>query len=93
MKKSILLFILWGVAGVILTCINIILTRFDPLTGWILWFCAIALTLAIMSLIRTIAKAEQATWLAVVSKILLIINSVFGGLGVIFFLLSKLFRI
>ena len=42
MKKSILLFILWGVAGVILTCINIILTRFDPLTGWILWFCRAA---------------------------------------------------
>ena len=93
MKKSLLLFILWAVAGAILTCINIILTRFDPLTGWILWFCAIALTLAIMSLIRTIAKAEQATWLAVVSKILLIINSVFGGLGVIFFLLSKLFKL
>jgi hypothetical protein len=91
MKKSLLLFILWAVAEVILTCINIILTRFDPLTGWILWFCAIALTLAMMSLIRTTAKAEQVTWLAVVSKVIFIINAVFGGLGVIFFLLSKLF--
>ena len=91
MKKSILLFILWGVAGEILTCINIILTRFDPLTGWILWFCAIALTLAMMSLIRNDAKAEQVTWLTVISKIIFIINAVFGGLGVIFFLLSKLF--
>ena len=90
MKKSILLFILWGIVGVILTPVNIILNEFDPVAGWIIWFCAIALTLAIMSLIRTIAKAEQATWLAVVSKILLIIIAVFGGLSVIFWFLSHL---
>lgn len=93
MKKSLLLFILWVVAGVILTCINIILNEFDPVAGWILWFCAIALTLAMMSLIRNDAKAEQVTWLAVISKVIFIINAVFGGLGVIFFLLSKLFGV
>ena len=90
MKKSILIFILWAVAGAILTCINIILARFDPVSGWIVCLCAFVMTLAMLSLTRTVAKSEQVTWLAVVSKALMIVYCIWGAVGLVLFVLSRM---
>lgn len=95
MKKSILIFILWGVTTVILTGVYLALamfqanTRFE-ITGWIIYLCVAVLTLATMPIIRTQAKAEQVTWLAVVSKVLIIVYSVWGAVGLLLFVLSRI---
>lgn len=95
MKKSILIFILWAVITVILTVIYLALTMFQTnaqfeITGWIIYLCVAVLTLATMPIIRTQAKAEQVTWLAVVSKVLTIFCSVWAALGLVLFILSRI---
>lgn len=95
MKKSILIFILWAVITVILTGVYLALTMFQTnarfeITGWIIYLCVAVLTLATMPIIRTQAKAEQVTWLAVVSKVLMIIYSVWGAVGLLLFVLSRI---
>ena len=95
MKKSILIFILWGVTTVILTGVYLALAMFQAntqfeITGWIIYLCVAVLTLATMPIIRTQAKAEQVTWLAVVSKVLMIVCCVWGAVGLLLFVLSKI---
>ena len=96
MKKSIFLFILWAVISVVLTCIYLMLMMFDrnsqfEIVGWIICLCTAGVTLGTMPVIRTQAKAEQITWLVVLSKVLLIACSIWGAIGLVFFLLSRLF--
>ena len=87
-KKSLLLFILWVVAVFVMTCICMVLLRFPGTStvGWILFLRTAVVTLAIMSMIRTNAKAEQIIWLAVVSKVLLIVYSIEGAFGLFLFI-------
>lgn len=93
-KKSVILFILWAVATFVLTSIYLALMFFRhpqmPDVGWILSLCIAGMTFAMMSLIRINAKAEKITWLAVVSKVLLIVYSALGAAGVLMFILSRL---
>lgn len=95
MKKSVFLFILWAAAAFILTCIHLVLmmnghAARNPMIGWILLLCTAVMTLAMMRLIRVNAKAEKVTWLAIVSKVLLIFYSITAALGVLIFILSRL---
>lgn len=94
-KKSVLLFVLWAVAATILTCIYLALmmnvhTPQVPMIGWILFLCTGVLSLSMMSLIRTNAKAERITWLAVVSKVLMIFYSIISTVGLLMLFLSTL---
>lgn len=96
MKKSILLFILWAAAAFMLTGIYLALMMTghavrNPMIGGILFLCVAVMTLPMMALIRVNAKAEKITWLAIVSKILLIFYSISGAMGVLMFILSRLF--
>lgn len=95
-KNSVILFILWAVAVSVLTFVYLALMMNgysvqSPDIGWILSFCVSGVTIAMMWLIRINAKAEKLTWLAIVSKILLIFYSVCTALGVLIFFLSRLF--
>lgn len=95
MKKSILLFILWAAAVTVLTGIYLaLMMNFHAnqiaTVCWILTLCTVLLTLAMMFPIRIHAKTERVVWLAVISKVLLIMYSVWGALGLVFFLIIRL---
>lgn len=90
MKKSIILFILWAVSTVVLTCVYL-LVMMNPgnaqssVIGWILYLCVGMITVSVMPLIRYNAKVEGLKWLTVVSKVLLIAYSVHLAAGALFF--------
>lgn len=90
MKKSIILFILWAVTTVVLTCVYL-LVMMNPgnaqssMIGWILYLCVGMITVSVMPLIRYNAKVEGLKWLTVVSKVLLIAYSVHLAAGALFF--------
>lgn len=90
MKKSIILFILWAVTTVVLTCVYL-LVMMNPenvqssMIGWILYLCVGMITVSVMPLIRYNAKVEGIKWLTMMAKVLLIVYSVQLAAGALFF--------
>jgi hypothetical protein len=90
MKKSFILFILWAVTTVVLTCVYL-LVMMNPgnvqssMISWILYLCVGMITVSVMPLIRYNARVEGIKWLTVVAKVLLIAYSVHLAAGALFF--------
>ena len=95
-KKSVKLFITWGVSLFILVCIYMAL-MLRQMTGlgfqqWTvgLYVFTMVYSIYMMLRVRMRAKAERVIWLAIVSKALLIAYSAFTALWALIFGLSRL---
>jgi uncharacterized membrane protein len=95
-KKSVKLFILWGVSSFILVCVYMALMMSQSfglqLQPWIvgLYLFFMVYSIYMMLLVRKHAKAERVLWLTIVSKALLISYAAFLALWVLIFGLVRL---
>lgn len=98
MKKSVKLFILWAVVVCGLTVYYLgvmrysMLGNYDGVTFWVNILPVIALicSAVMLPLVRRQAKNDHLTWLAVVSKVALIVYSALAAGSVMIFLLGQL---
>lgn len=94
-RRSIVLFVTWAISVFVLTGVYLALMMnihnpLPPVIVWILFLFTGVFTLGMMFAIRIKATAEKVTWLAVVSKVLLISYSAWSTLGLLIFFLSRL---
>lgn len=62
----------------------------DWVTQMLVFLAELAFSVVMMALVRVFSVKAQIKWLATVSKVLLIVYSIIGGIGLIAFIVIKL---
>ena len=93
MKKSLLLFIIWATAATLSTVLYLVapvIVNLDMVFTFrgLVFIISIILSLTLLAFVHSNAKMEQSRWLAVVSKVLMIVYFLLYAARLVYFIFS-----